>query len=494
MSRFHFYMLASLGLAIGSVAVAQAATNLRSHCEQLTQRLPAGLAQAIAVHVAAGESQPALLPFCRITGTVATSTSSTIRVEVWLPTEERWNGNFLARGYSFYGGSMDRKVLAEALHAGYATATTDGGGGGERGARFLYRQPQKLIDVGERAWHETVRVSKALAQSFYGRAPRLSYFKGCGGEGRQGLKAAQRYPQDFDAIAVGGIAHDTPRFAFAQMHVWEVAHRSKAAYLPASKLPALHRAAIQQCDDIDGAKDGLIQDPRRCSFDPKSIQCASDDQPECLTAAQVETARAVYAPVVNPRTKRRISGPLMPGSELGWASAVSADRPSGYALDFFRFLVFENPDWDYSVQPLDYDRDVERARKVDATFTAVDADLSAFVNRGGKLLLFGGWSDTAIPPTANTDYYESVVARMGVDRVRDAVRLFMVPGMGHCPGPGFGGVEPYEFDPLAILVDWKERGRAPGQIVATRMIEGREKQQVLACPYPHIAVEGTCRD
>jgi hypothetical protein len=221
MSGVHLCLLASLGLAIGP---AQAATDIRSNCGQLTQQLPAGLAQATAVHVASGEDRPGLPAFCRITGTIATSTSSSIHVEVWLPIEERWNGNFLARGYSFYGGSMDPKVLAEALHAGYATATTDGGGGGERGARFLYRQPQKLIDVGERAWHETVRVSKALAQSFYGRAPRLSYFKGCGGEGRQGLKAAQRYPEDFDAIAVGGIAHDTPHFAFAQMHVWEVAH------------------------------------------------------------------------------------------------------------------------------------------------------------------------------------------------------------------------------------------------------------------------------
>lgn len=387
---------------------------------------------------------------------------------------------------------MDPVDLAEALRLGYATATTDGGGNGERGARFLLRQPEKIIDVGERAWHLTVVLAKTLATAYYGSAPRASYFSGCGGAGRQGLKAAQRYPEDFDAIAVGGIAHDTAHFAFAQMWVWEAAHRTPANFVPPEKLPALHRAAIQACDSSDGTRDGLIADPRNCRFDPAVMQCSSLDSTDCLTARQVETVRAVYAPVINPRTKERIFGPLMPGSELGWASAIGAQQPSSYALDFFRYLVFEDPAWDHTRQPLDYDRDVARAEQVAKSLSAVDPDLTRFVKRGGKLLMFGGWSDTAIPPTANTDYFESVQHRMGSSSVRDSIRLFMVPGMGHCPGPAFGGTTTYEFDPVALLVDWHENGLAPAKILVRRVVEGRPEHEVLTCPYPQVPSDASC--
>src|SRR5690606_22623285 len=165
----------------------------------------------------------ALAALCGVTGRFRRSRSRAVRFVVWLPAEH-WNGMFLARGYSFYGGPMDPVVLAEALRLGYATATTDGGGNGERGASFLLRQREKLVDVGERARHSTVVVAKSLATSYYESAPRAAYFEGCGGAGRQGLKPAQRHPEDFDGIAVGGIAHDTVHFTFAQMWVWEAAH------------------------------------------------------------------------------------------------------------------------------------------------------------------------------------------------------------------------------------------------------------------------------
>ncbi|MBB6096451.1 feruloyl esterase [Povalibacter uvarum] len=431
--------------------------------------------------------------FCRVTGTIRTSDSSSIRFEVWLPAEQ-WNGKLLARGYSFYGGPMDPAILAEAIRLGYVTATTDGGGNGERGAHFMLRQPEKLIDVGERAWHSTIAATKVLALSLYGSAPRASYFSGCGGAGRQGLKAAQRYPEDFDGIAVGGIAHDTAHFAFAQTWVWEAAHRSPAHALPAEKLAALNRAVMKMCDSRDGATDGLLQDPRRCEFNPALVECESGDAADCLTTAQVDTARALYAPVINPRTRERIFGPLMPGSELGWTAAISGERPSSYALDFFRYLVFEDPTWDPVKQPLDYDRDLERARRVNETLSAVDPDLTKFVKRGGKLLMFGGWNDIAIPPTANTDYYESVVRKMGASAVANSVRLFMVPGMGHCPGQAFGANATHEFDPLEALIEWREQGKTPPRIVARRFVEGREEREILACPYPQIAVGNECRD
>jgi len=484
-----------------SFARTGAATDTTLACRELSAQAPAGTTISSLDLIASGAYQPvndraelfrALPAFCRVTASIRTSASSSIRVEVWLPAE-RWNGMFLARGYSFYGGSMDPVVLAGALQLGYATATTDAGGNGERGASFLLHQPERVVDVGERAWHSTASLAKVLASAFYGAAPRASYFTGCGGAGRQGLKAAQRYPADFDGIAVGGIAHDTSHFAFAQMWVWEAAHRSQAHLLPAEKLAALNRAAIRACDARDGTVDGLIADPRDCGFDPAIVRCKAADGADCLTAEQVDTARAIYSPVINPRTKAKIFGPLMPGSELGWASAIAAEQPSSYALDFFKYLVFEDPTWDHTARPLDYDRDLERATRVAASLSAVDPDLTPFVDRGGKLLMFGGWNDTAIPPTANTDYYESVQRRMGSKVVRDSVRLFMVPGMGHCPGPAFGGKTTYEFDPLELLVDWHLHGNSPAKIIARRVVEGRTEREILVCRYPQIAVGDSCR-
>lgn len=500
-------------LAASSFAGEDSPASASQSCEQLGTHMPADTTITAAKLIAAGAFQAqdsgvsprpevaaaraelfrALPAFCRVTGTIRTSRSSSVRIEVWLPADH-WNGKFLARGYSFYGGAMDPVVLAEALRLGYATATTDGGGNGERGASFLLREPEKLVDVGERAWHATVVVAKSLATSFYGSAPRAAYFVGCGGEGRQGLKAAQRYPEDFDAIAVGGIAHDTVHFAFAQMWVWEAAHRSPAHSLPAEKLTVLNRAAIRACDRLDGTADGSIQDPRRCRFDPARLECKEGNAADCLTPAQVETARAIYAPLINPRTKERIFGPLQPGSELGWAPAISGERPSSYALDFFKYLVFEDPGWDHTKRPLDYDRDLDRARRVNGSLSAVDPDLTKFVQRGGKLLMFGGWNDTAIPPTANTDYYESVVRKMGRSAIDASVRLFMIPGMGHCPGPAFGGTTTYEFDPLEVLVDWRERGVAPSKIVVRERAEGRKAREVIACPYPQMAVGNECQN
>jgi feruloyl esterase len=421
--------------------------------------------------------------FCQITAQVTTSTTSSVSIETWLPASD-WNERFQANGYSFYGGNKDPALLAEALHSGYATATTDGGGGGVRGASFLLDQPEKLRDVGDRAIHEMTLQAKALIEAYYGRAPRYSYFAGCGGEGRQGLAAAQRHPADFDGIAVGGIAHDTSHFAFAQVWVWQAAHETPQGYLSPAKLPALHAAAVAACDELDGAADGLIGNPERCRFDPQVLSCEAAENDRCLTAAQIATVRKVYAPVLDLRSGRRISGPLMPGSERSWTGAVTGALPSGYALDFFKYIAFKDPDWDVLKRPLDYAQDVARAEAVDRTLNPTDPDLSQFVARGGKLLLYGGWSDVAIPPGANTDYYRSVVAKLGAARVRDAVRLAMVPGMGHCPG-GFGPPV-FDFDALAILRDWKESGRAPTPIVARVVDNGVQEREVLACAYPEV--------
>jgi feruloyl esterase len=499
---------AMAGQATGASETRAAAGALEADCRRLAttvlpqtrivsaQVIAAGAYQPAATNVppnptpqqqAAAADRTALfrsLPaFCQVRADIATSPASSVAVETWLPLAG-WNRQFLATGYSFYGGNMDPVLLAEAIKGGYATATTDGGGAGVRGASFLLNQPEKLKDVGDRAIHEMTVHAKALARTFYGSAPESSWFEGCGGEGRQGLAAAQRHPEDFDGIAVGGLAHDTTHFAFAQVWAWQAAHETPESYIPPAKLPALNEAALNACDRLDGAADRLIGNPERCSFDPQVLACRGAETDQCLTPGQVSAARKIYSPVVNPRTGERIFGPLMPGSERSWTGAVTGQLPSSYAIDFFKYLVFKDPEWDVLKRPLNYDGDLALARTVDSTFNPVDPDLSRYVARGGKLLIYGGWNDVAIPPGANTDYYRSVVERMGAARVQDAVKLVMVPGMGHCPG-GFGPPV-YDFNPLALLKDWKERGISPDPLVARVLDRGEQVREVLACAWPQV--------
>jgi feruloyl esterase len=341
-------------------------------------------------------------------------------------------------------------------------------------------QPQKLLDWGERAWRETTLKSKALITAYYGRPPRYAYWNGGGGAARQGLKAIQRFPDDYDGVAVGGLAIDPSHFAFAQVAQWQALNSAEP--LTPEHLAVLNRAALEACDGGDGVKDGVIGDPERCRFDPAVVRCPGPAAATCLTDRQAAAVRRVYAPVTNPRTGAVIFGGLAPGSELGWRSLLTPE-PGGFALDFFRYVVFGNADWDY--RTLDFDRDVAVAERVDPSVGAVDPDLRAFVARGGKLLLWGGWADTAIPPSAGIAYYQAVAARLGPAEAARSVRLYMVPGMGHF----FGGAGPdvYDLDTQAILEAWRERGRAPHRVVAVHRSNGVQDRTVLLCPYPQVA-------
>lgn len=420
--------------------------------------------------------------FCRILGRVETSPQSTILFEVWLP-ERNWNGLFLANGFAFYGGLLEPDVLASALRKGYATATTDSGGGGrDRGGAFLYGQPEKQRDYSGRAWHETVTRAKTLIASYYGKGPTQSHWEACGGGARGGLQAAAQYPGDFDAIAVGA-ANYTTRLVFAQMGTWQAAQASPGSGIPQTKLPMLHKAAVDKCDANDGAVDGVIQDPSRCQFDPGVLQCKSADGADCLTAEQVATARAVYAGVTDVRNGRRLGGGLYPGSELGWSGA--SGQPSSMAVDFFKYVVFKNPTWDPRTRPVNFDSDITLTEAPEIKALDISSALGEFVARGSKLVLYSGWADTATSPQFSMDYYNDVVKTAGAT-ARNGVRLFMVGGMGHCPGTT--GASAYDFDPLALATTWKTTGRAPDQFTAARYQSGKPDGTALVCAYPAVPV------
>jgi feruloyl esterase len=415
--------------------------------------------------------------FCRVVATLMPSVDSEIKFELWMPVAG-WNGKFVIPGNGGFAGAIAPAGLAAALRSGYAAATTDTGHEGGSGI-FMLDHPERLTDFADRAIHETAVQGKTIVAAFYGSGPKTSYFNGCSTGGRQALTAAQRFPGDFDGIVAGAPAIYASHQTAGQIWIWQATHKDEASFLAPAKLQVLHDAVMTACDAIDGVKDGVLENPTRCKFDPKVAQCKDADGPSCLTAAQVEAARKIYAGPKNPRTGEQIFQGLFPGSELGWAASAGA-QPVGYALDFFRYVVFRDPKWD--PMTLNYDEDIARADKVAGALTAIDPDLSKFLSRS-RLLMYTGWGDPGIPPGYLVEYYKNVLARTKVDNVRDSVRLFMVPGMGHCGG----GEGTSTFDMLGALDRWVTSGQAPDQIAASRVRDGVADRTRPLCPYPQVA-------
>jgi feruloyl esterase len=344
------------------------------------------------------------------------------------------------------------------------------------------QRPEKLIDFGYRAVHELTVKSKAIAAAYYGNAPRLSYFTGCSAGGRQGMKAAQRFPADFDGIVAGAPAvNTTGRAAFA---IWiaQQLHKDEAGFIPAAKYPAIHDAVLAACDALDGVSDRVIENPRQCTFDPQVLACKDSDSDACLTPPQVASARVMYQPLKNPRTGQQIFPGLEYGSELGWSTFGGA-QPFPVATQMFQHMVFKNPAWDW--RTLGFDSQMALVDAIEAgAINALDGNLKPFVARGGKLIQYHGWADQQIPSGSSVDYYNSVVKEMGAGRFEDGYRLFMVPGMGHCGG----GDGPSNFDMLTALERWVEDKKAPAQIPASHVDAGSVDRTRILCPYPQQAV------
>jgi feruloyl esterase len=344
--------------------------------------------------------------------------------------------------------------------------------------------PEKIKDFGYRSAHEMTVASKALIKAFYDKPLRYSVMAEGGGGTIAALSAAQRYPEDYDILAVTGMSSNLSRHTFGQMWVWYATHKDAASFIPQDKYPAIHDAALNACDAADGLKDGLIGNPEACKFDPVVIQCKANET-NCLTPPQVEAARKIYAGPKNPRTNEEIYSPLFPGSELGWAQLAGGDQPLGIPVDFFKYYVFKDPNWNYTTRPLNWGSDVALADRAEvAPVNAVDPDLRKFFARGGKLLLVGGWNDASVPPKVAITYYKKVLDKVGARTVQESMRFFMVPGMGH--GPGTTGVENFNYDALATIEQWKETGKAPEQLIFTHHKNGMEVGKRLVCQYPKV--------
>ena len=434
--------------------------------------------------------------FCRVAGVIAPA----VNFEVWLP-ESGWNGKFQGIGNGGMAGAIYYDRMATALRRGYAAAATDTGhvSDGVFDATWAFGRPDLIEDFGHRGLHLTTVNAKAITEAHYGRPPDYSYYVGCSKGGQQGLMEAQRYPEDYDGLVAGNPAHDWTSF-YAGAHLWYslATLDDPESYIPAGKLPLLGDAVNAACDGLDGIEDGVLDDPRACKFDPAELECAAGQDPEtCFTAKQVEAVRAIWSGATNAAGERIYPG-LVPGGEGtpgGWDRWVSGAEPFTSlhwlaAEGFFRNLVFDDLEWDF--RSFDYDEDLAFAlEKVGAALDAVDPDLRPLRDRGGKLLVYHGWSDADISPLSSIEYYEDVVSVVGAGRghaaaladTREFFRLFMAPGMGHCAG----GPGPDRFDALTALEQWVEEGRAPERIVASRMRDGEVDRTRPLCPYPEVA-------
>jgi feruloyl esterase len=419
--------------------------------------------------------------FCRVAATLKPTSDSDIKVEVWLPTAT-WNGKYQAVGNGGWAGSISYAAMGEALKRGYATSSTDTGHVGGT-AKDLLGHPEKMIDFSYRAIHEMTLKAKAVVEAFYGSAPRLSYFVGCSAGGRQGLLEAQRFPADFDGIIAGAPAlNTTPMYQAARMSIAHATLKDPASYIPPSKYPMIHQAVLNACDALDGLTDGLIDDPRQCQFDPRTIECRSADAASCLTVPQVEAARTIMSPVMHPRTGDELVPRLEPGAELGWGVQAAGPAPYNNVLERLRYVVFKDPDWDWKTFNLA--TDLAPLEHLDDPANATDPNLTAFMSRRGKLLIYHGWADQQVAPTSTIKYYNEVAAAMGgTEETSDWLRVFMAPGMAHCRG----GDGPNSFDAVAALEAWVETGSAPDVMIASRSVSGKVVRTRPLCAYPMVA-------
>jgi feruloyl esterase len=442
--------------------------------------------------------------FCRVVGIITPTSDSRIGFEVWLPPASSWNGEFRGEGSGGSAGAISPGPMREALISGYATMSTDNGhlidpqdplGGSSQS--WAFHHPEKMIDWGWRALHLSTVAAKAVVRQFYGKASTRNYFIACSAGGHHAIMEATRFPQDYDGMVAGAAPWKWTALMFG--HTWNSlpALKDGSALTPES-VAILNRGMVAACDELDGVKDGVIADPRRCTVDPMKFQCNQTQNSECLTPLQVDTARRIYAGATQSNGTRLMPGQVR-GTELGWPAQMGGSSPGGSSWQFWKLTVFQDPNFDNA--HFDFNRDADRAlatRVANSTLPKVydeTTDLTAFKARGGKFILFQGWADSTITPLMDVDFYNRIVARYGQTETDKFLRFFLLPGMGHCGGGvGFshiGGAtgapikDDADHDMVKALDAWVKKDEAPSAFMGAHI---NENKQITAtrwiCRYP----------
>ena len=472
-----------------TVLMGVTAVHAATPCEQLASMALPNARIDSAQLVAAGAFVPPaggattvyqnLPAFCRVAATLSPTSDSDIKTETWLPAAG-WNGKFLAVGNGGWAGTIRYPDLAAAVAAGYAGASTDTGHTGAS-ADFALGHPEKIIDFAHRSIHEMTVQSKSIINAHYGSPARLSYYNGCSQGGRQGIAAAQHYPEDFNGIIAGASLLDLMRTQASRIPLNLRVNKDADSVIPPNKYAMIHQAVLNSCDALDGLKDGVMENPAVCTFNYASLLCKGGDGRECLTKGQVESANTMISPVMDPKTGEVLyEGHLVYGSELGWGTLGGPD-PIGLAVSGLRNIAFQDRSWDY--RTMNIRADFFRASKSDnGVLRSNDPNLKPFFERGGKLLMYHGWSDPQVPPYTSISYFNNVLGTVGKD-AENSIALFMVPGMNHCSGgPGVD-----TFAKIQVLEQWVEQDIKPSRIVASHLTNGQVDKTRPLCPLGQIA-------
>ena len=422
---------------------------------------------------------PQMAEHCDIRGVIWPENSFAVK----LPTN--WNERFEMVGNGGWAGVISLRQVDDAVREGYAATSTDTGHDDKKepGASFAYPGPnnpnaeRKVIDFGYLAVHETALLAKRMIRTYYGADPKYSYWVGCSTGGRQGLMEAQRYPEDFDGYVVGAPVLDLAGLQAKSVYNYQIAGQGPAE-ITREKAALLNKQYLDKCDASDGLKDGVVENPMKCSFDPaKDLpRCAGADAAGCFTDAQIEALKKIYDGV------RDSHGTLLfPGMPAGGNGGVA--QGFGLSKSFMQFMAFyppAGPNWDY--RTFNVDKDWARLTPIRLRIDATITDLSAVRARGGKILQYHGWSDPGVSPEMSIHYYEAVRNTMGPKDTDDFYRLFLVPGMGHCQG---GAAACSNVGWQGAMVNWIEKGVAPSALTgAHKDKEGQITRTRPICAYP----------
>ena len=468
-------------IALVTVTLTQAAVP----CEKLAGKDTAEVKIESAKLIAAAGTVP---EHCDVRGTFFPEAKFAVK----LPAN--WNQRFQMVGGGGYTGILSIPAMDNALRLGYATASTDTGhdAAKEPIASFGYPGPnnpnaeRKVIDYAYLAVHETAVLAKQIITSHYGQAPKFSYWVGCSTGGRQGMMEAQRYPEDFDGYVIGAPVLDLSNINVRGVWNAQAVLDGPGAVTPA-KMTIVADAVLKKCDAIDGVTDGLLEDPRKCDFDPLRDlpRCAgSDDGADCFTPAQLNGLKKVYDGPRDPAGLRLYAGTPVGAERGGWTGSIVGTPNTGMRfgesyMQSFGLQPAPGPGWNF--HQFDWEKDPPKLAKTAQLVNATNPDLSAPKRKGARILQYHGWSDALVTPYGSIDYYESVLKKMGTAETRDFYRLYMVPGMGHCSG----GAGCHQVDWLSPLVAWVESGKAPGALIGTNPASKRTRPM---CVYPEVAM------
>lgn len=461
---------ALLAMAAGNFTFAQAQPTSQAsgetQCQSLLSADFSNLPEAPTLLTAAdGVAAAADFPaFCRVQGYIAPNVGFELRMPI-----EKWNGKFIEVGCGGFCGILDGAAggCLDPLRRGYACIATDmGHKGNGRDMVWAYDNLQAEIDFGFRSTHVTLLAGRAIAERFYSKGPHKSYFIGCSTGGRQGMMEAQKYPWDFDGIIAGAPAEPTGSLR----QVWMTAlatDKDGKPILGETDLQLLHRAVLQECDQDDGVRDGLIGSPLSCRsrFDPSRLSCKAAKNASCLTAEQTSAIKKIYDGPKSARGADLYLGGYLPGVELDWLRMVIPEKKTWFGGDVFRYIAFlPDPGPGWSVPDFDFESYYQRMQTMQVLYGARDPDLRKFKAAGGRLIAYHGWDDTGVVPINTVDYYETVQRTMGGSQpTEEFFRLFMIPGMGHC----WDGKGAYAVDYLSALEAWVEEGRPPQSLIGT---------------------------